>query len=135
MGYFDVSRGSLREALRLLSFLGAIDVRSGPGGGPRIAVQSSPSGRASWRPCGPEDFGAGPGFVFGAGLPVGRVRRTPGSGRTYCPFAVVCALAYGLDEPLPPLELPPPLPPRPPPEGRGFGLLPRPPPPSRPKVL
>lgn len=37
MGYFDVSRGSLREALRLLSFLGAIDIRSGPGGGPRIA--------------------------------------------------------------------------------------------------
>jgi len=37
MSYFDVSRGSLREALRVLSYLGAIDVRSGPGGGPRIA--------------------------------------------------------------------------------------------------
>lgn len=37
MSYFDVSRGSLREALRVLSYLGAIDVRSGPGGGARIA--------------------------------------------------------------------------------------------------
>lgn len=37
MSYFDVSRGSLRETLRVLSYLGAIDVRSGPGGGARIA--------------------------------------------------------------------------------------------------
>ncbi|MGH9056907.1 MAG: FadR/GntR family transcriptional regulator [Acidimicrobiales bacterium] len=41
MGYFGVSRGSLREALRVLSFLGAIDVRTGPGGGPRIARPES----------------------------------------------------------------------------------------------
>ena len=38
MSYFDVSRGSLRETLRVLSYLGAIDVRSGPGGGARIAL-------------------------------------------------------------------------------------------------
>lgn len=38
LGHFGVSRGSLREALRLLSFLGAIDIRSGPGGGARIAM-------------------------------------------------------------------------------------------------
>lgn len=38
MSYFGVSRGSLREALRVLTFLGAIEVRSGPGGGARIAV-------------------------------------------------------------------------------------------------
>lgn len=37
MGYFNVSRGSLREALRLLSFLGAINIRSGPDGGARMA--------------------------------------------------------------------------------------------------
>lgn len=38
MSYFAVSRGSLRETLRVLSYLGAIDVRSGPGGGARIAL-------------------------------------------------------------------------------------------------
>lgn len=38
MGFFNVSRGSLREALRLLSFLGAVDVRSGPSGGSRLAL-------------------------------------------------------------------------------------------------
>jgi DNA-binding FadR family transcriptional regulator len=38
MSYFGVSRGSLRETLRVLSFLGAIEVRSGPGGGARIAM-------------------------------------------------------------------------------------------------
>lgn len=38
MGYFDVSRGSLREALRVLAFLGVIEVRSGPGGGVRMAM-------------------------------------------------------------------------------------------------
>lgn len=37
MSYFDVSRGSLRESLRVLAYLGAIDVRTGPGGGARIA--------------------------------------------------------------------------------------------------
>lgn len=38
MSYFGVSRGSLRETLRVLAFLGAIEVRSGPGGGSRIAM-------------------------------------------------------------------------------------------------
>lgn len=38
MSYFEVSRGSLREALRVLAFLGAIEIRPGPGGGPRIAM-------------------------------------------------------------------------------------------------
>lgn len=38
MGFFKISRGSLREALRLLSFLGAIEVRTGPGGGARLAL-------------------------------------------------------------------------------------------------
>ncbi|PXY17439.1 FadR/GntR family transcriptional regulator [Prauserella muralis] len=38
MSYFDVSRASLRETLRVLSFLGAIEVRSGPSGGARIAM-------------------------------------------------------------------------------------------------
>lgn len=38
MSYFKVSRGSLREALRVLAFLGAIEIRPGPGGGPRIAM-------------------------------------------------------------------------------------------------
>ena len=38
MSYFKVSRGSLREALRVLAFLGAIEIRPGPGGGPRIAT-------------------------------------------------------------------------------------------------
>jgi len=38
MSYFKVSRGSLREALRVLAFLGAIEGRPGPGGAPRIAM-------------------------------------------------------------------------------------------------
>lgn len=38
MGFFSVSRGSLREALRTLEFLGAIQTRSGPGGGTRITM-------------------------------------------------------------------------------------------------
>lgn len=38
MSYFGVSRGSLREALRVLAFLGGIEIRPGPGGGPRIAM-------------------------------------------------------------------------------------------------
>lgn len=38
MSYFQVSRGSLREALRVLTFLGGIEIRPGPGGGPRIAM-------------------------------------------------------------------------------------------------
>lgn len=38
MSYFKVSRGSLREAMRVLAFLGAIEIRPGPGGGPRIAM-------------------------------------------------------------------------------------------------
>lgn len=33
---FEVSRGSLREALRVLSYLGAVEVRTGPGGGGRL---------------------------------------------------------------------------------------------------
>ena len=36
--YFGVARGSLREAMRVLSFLGALDIRSGPGGGIRLSV-------------------------------------------------------------------------------------------------
>jgi GntR family transcriptional regulator, transcriptional repressor for pyruvate dehydrogenase complex len=38
---YDVSRGTLREALRLLTFLGAINVKSGPGGGPRLTTPGS----------------------------------------------------------------------------------------------
>lgn len=38
MGFFCVSRGSLREALRTLEFLGAIQTRPGPGGGTRIST-------------------------------------------------------------------------------------------------
>ena len=38
LSYFKVSRASLREALRVLSFLGAVEVRSGPGGGSQIAM-------------------------------------------------------------------------------------------------
>ncbi|WP_214368435.1 FadR/GntR family transcriptional regulator [Pseudonocardia sp. H11422] len=37
---YNVSRGTLREALRLLTFLGAITIRSGPQGGPRLATPS-----------------------------------------------------------------------------------------------
>jgi GntR family transcriptional repressor for pyruvate dehydrogenase complex len=39
--HYDVSRGTLREALRLLTFLGAISVKSGPGGGPRLTTPGS----------------------------------------------------------------------------------------------
>ncbi len=35
---YEVSRGTLREALRLLSFLGAITIKAGPGGGPRLTT-------------------------------------------------------------------------------------------------
>lgn len=41
LNYFEISRASLREALRVLSFLGAVDVRSGPGGGAQIAMPQS----------------------------------------------------------------------------------------------
>lgn len=37
---YNVSRGTLREALRLLTFLGAITIKSGPHGGPRLATPS-----------------------------------------------------------------------------------------------
>ena len=41
LSYFEVSRASLREALRVLSSLGAVEVRSGPGGGSQIAMPRS----------------------------------------------------------------------------------------------
>ena len=41
MEHYNVSRGTLREALRLLTFLGAISVRSGPHGGPRLTTPGS----------------------------------------------------------------------------------------------
>ncbi|HKC29704.1 MAG TPA: FCD domain-containing protein, partial [Jatrophihabitans sp.] len=38
---YDVARGTLREALKLLSFLGAITVKSGPRGGPQLTTPGS----------------------------------------------------------------------------------------------
>ena len=37
---YGVSRATLREALRLLTFLGAVTVKAGPHGGPRLATPS-----------------------------------------------------------------------------------------------
>lgn len=39
--HYDVARGTLREALKLLSFLGAITVKSGPKGGPQLTTPGS----------------------------------------------------------------------------------------------
>jgi GntR family transcriptional repressor for pyruvate dehydrogenase complex len=39
--HYDVGRGTLREALKLLSFLGAITVKAGPRGGPQLTTPGS----------------------------------------------------------------------------------------------
>lgn len=36
--WYGVSRGTLRESLRLLSFMGAVTVKAGPNGGPKLSV-------------------------------------------------------------------------------------------------
>ncbi|HZZ47794.1 MAG TPA: FCD domain-containing protein [Pseudonocardia sp.] len=48
---YGVSRGTLRESLRLLSFLGAVSVKAGPSGGPRLTTP------------GPEVVGSALGMV------------------------------------------------------------------------
>jgi GntR family transcriptional regulator, transcriptional repressor for pyruvate dehydrogenase complex len=47
VGQYQVGRGSLREALRLLEVMGVITIKSGPGGGPVVAkVTSAEFGRS-----------------------------------------------------------------------------------------